>query len=204
MCPQFSGGEAADEGGEDDKSQLWSRQASSSQNKSTKKGRRKKRRLGASSSPSALLDTEDVSKMEVRHVPRDVSVFVSSMIRFISGFCVRLLHEFVCVLQILQQAKNLICNIRTPTRSDHERRVRDFSRYMESEMLRVPESSWDECSFTIMNVIRGFKAAQQPAHPALRQPQAYQQVLLCHISLRSCQKDEEFRNTTRSFKSVSF
>lgn len=81
------------------------------------------------------------------------------------------------MLQILQQAKNLICNIRNPTRNDHERRVRDFSRYMESEMLRIPESSWDECSFTIMNVIRGFKAAQQPGHVALRQPQAYQQVL---------------------------
>jgi hypothetical protein len=82
----------------------------------------------------------------------------------------------VFVLQILQQAKNLISNIRAPTKTDHERRVRDFSRYMESEMLRVPEASWDECHFAILNVIRGFKTGQQ-GHMAVSQQQTNQQVL---------------------------
>ncbi|XP_078790874.1 uncharacterized protein LOC101174561 isoform X4 [Oryzias latipes] len=77
--------------------------------------------------------------------------------------------------QILQQAKDLISSIRAPSRSEHERRVRDFSRYMESEMLLIPESLWDECSFSIMNVIRGFKTAQKQGHLALSQHQAYQQ-----------------------------
>ncbi|XP_017288147.1 uncharacterized protein LOC108245612 isoform X3 [Kryptolebias marmoratus] len=134
------GDAAADEGEDDDKSLLWTQQPSTSQIQAKGKGKRKNRRLLTSPLPSTLLDSEDISKME-----------------------------------ILQQAKNLICNIRAPTRSDHERRVRDFSRYMESEMLRIPESSWDECSFTIMNVIRGFKAAQQPAHLAMSQQQTYQQ-----------------------------
>ncbi|XP_013880748.1 uncharacterized protein LOC106529791 [Austrofundulus limnaeus] len=83
----------------------------------------------------------------------------------------------MCEMEILQQAKNLISNIRTPTVSGHERRVRDFSRYIESEMLRIPESLWDECSFTIMDVIRGFKTAQHQGHVALSlsQQHAYQQ-----------------------------
>uniref|UniRef100_A0A8C4N324 Abasic site processing protein HMCES n=1 Tax=Eptatretus burgeri TaxID=7764 RepID=A0A8C4N324_EPTBU len=72
--------------------------------------------------------------------------------------------EDMSELEILQQAKNLISNIRVPTRSEHERRIRDFSRYMESEMIRVPEASWDECSYAIMHVIRGFKNAQQQGH----------------------------------------
>ena len=80
------------------------------------------------------------------------------------------------MLQILKQAQNLISNIRVPPKSDHERRVRDFSRYMESEMLRIPESSWDECSFSIMSVIRGYKIAQQPGPVAIAQQAAYQQV----------------------------
>ncbi|RVE61407.1 hypothetical protein OJAV_G00170370 [Oryzias javanicus] len=77
--------------------------------------------------------------------------------------------------QILQQAKDLISNIRAPSRSEHERRVRDFSRYMESEMLLIPESLWDECSFSIMNVIRGFKTAQKQGHLTLSQHPVFQQ-----------------------------
>ncbi|XP_017276993.1 SAGA-associated factor 73 [Kryptolebias marmoratus] len=83
--------------------------------------------------------------------------------------------EDMSEMEILQQAKNLISNIRSPTVSGHERRVRDFSRYMESEMLRIPESCWDECSFTIMDVIRGFKTAQHQSHLALSQQHPYQQ-----------------------------
>uniref|UniRef100_A0A1A8F510 MADF domain-containing protein n=2 Tax=Nothobranchius korthausae TaxID=1143690 RepID=A0A1A8F510_9TELE len=60
-------------------------------------------------------------------------------------------------LEIFQQAKNLISNIRAPSLSQHERKVRDFCRYLESELLQIPESLWDDCSFTVMNTIRGFK-----------------------------------------------
>ncbi|KAM9309410.1 uncharacterized protein KZ484_025490 [Pholidichthys leucotaenia] len=77
--------------------------------------------------------------------------------------------------EILQQAKNLISNIVTPTRSGHKRRVRDFSRYIESELLLIPESSWDECSFTILDVIRGFRTAQQQGHLAISQQQTCRQ-----------------------------
>ena len=47
-------------------------------------------------------------------------------------------------------------------------------------MLRIPESSWDECSFTIMTVIRGFKTSQHlgAGHVVnISQPSVYQQVL---------------------------
>ncbi|XP_013864772.1 uncharacterized protein LOC106518183 [Austrofundulus limnaeus] len=72
-------------------------------------------------------------------------------------------EDDVSEMEILQQAKNLISNIRAPTKCQQERKVRDFCRYLESELLQIPESAWDECSFAMINTVRGFKQkTQQP------------------------------------------
>ena len=75
---------------------------------------------------------------------------------------------FFALLQILKQARHLVSTIRTPSLSAHETRVRDFCRYMESEIIRVPECAFDECSFQLIKTVRGFSSAGQQ--------HAYQQV----------------------------
>ena len=67
------------------------------------------------------------------------------------------------ISQVMQQAKELISHIKSPSRIEHETRVREFSRYIETELRRVPESAWDDCTLTIMTVIRSFKTGQAPA-----------------------------------------
>ncbi|XP_023820554.1 uncharacterized protein LOC101174561 isoform X1 [Oryzias latipes] len=156
---------------------------SSSQTPPKGKGKVMNRRPLTSPTPSTGPDSEDVSEMEVKAIFPKSQNFKddSNLIVLVIFFCLCLASSSssfsfcTYVQQILQQAKDLISSIRAPSRSEHERRVRDFSRYMESEMLLIPESLWDECSFSIMNVIRGFKTAQKQGHLALSQHQAYQQ-----------------------------
>ena len=114
-----------------------------------------------------------VSSMKLGIEPSNVAIILKRRCLFRSNVCLILL-PLMC-LQILQQAQNLISSIRQPQKSDHERRVRDFSRYMESEMLRIPEASWDECSSTIMTVTSQHLGAGHVVN--ISQPSVYQQVL---------------------------